>query len=323
MPTEDTLKKSQELENQIRALGGQMTPEQQKQLLQKMLEIRIEELMTEGLSKTAAIEQTCKEFSMDFQEKKTDTEQAQFDLLAKIKTVLLQRVPEQEVTSEEDRKKKLEKQEKEQEPEKQGKSTVNVPRWIADTYPSYYLAGSVIEKYQATTLADALRNAPKNATIFMHVNTHNVTFGWREGPPKEFGKNGNQTTLDYDGLRLTGYDYGMHGEACLEISSDATAEQKTRFLKAAGEADKAIGEQRNRGYGLLDANCQKARTTLAHAVDPTMQVCSMPWNANAEFEKKCEQQKVGRPALADGARTNALSETLAAMPAAGPGPVAI
>lgn len=303
MAAKEILEKSQALEDKIRALGGQITPEQQKQLLHEMLEIRILELTTEGLSKTAAIEQTCKEFEKDFQVEKTAKEQEQFKLLTETKTELLKDVTvEQAESPEGDSKKKLAAEEEKKEEKKE---TENKVSWISNALDFMPQAASTSQ----SSLEKALNNAPPGATVFMHVNTHQVTFGYHQNLPPEFGKNGNATTLDFDGLKLTGYDMGMHGESRLSLPPNATSEQKERFMNAAAAAEKVIGVQRESGYSLLDNNCQKARTTLANAVDPTMQQCSMPWNANAEFEKKYEQQKQNRPAPADGSRTDVNGNT--------------
>lgn len=303
MTSKDTLEKSQALEDKIRALGGQITPEREKQLLKEMLEIRISELISEGLSRTTAIEQTCKEFEKDFEAEKTEEEEKQFELLEETRTELLKSVSDEQAESPEgDSKKKLAEEEEKKEAEKE---TTNKVSWIANALDFTPVADSTSQP----SLKEALNNALPGTTIFMHVNTHQVTFGSHPGSPAAFGKNGNATTLDYDGLKLTGYDMGMHGESRLAISSDATAEQKSRFLDAANKAIAEIGKQRESGYSLLNNNCQKARTTLANAVDPSIQQSSMPWNANAEFEKKYEQQKENRPAPADGSRTNADGKT--------------
>ena len=307
----DILAKSRELEKKISQLGGTMTPEQEKQLLKEMLEVRITELVTEGFSRKTAIEKTCEEFEKDFQAEKTEKEQKQFNLLAEAKTELLKIIVNEQAESPEEaaRKKKLAAEAVEEKQEEQ-KGTKNKVSWIDNALDFVPQTSSITQ----SSLQQALNNAPSDATLFMHVNTHQITFGYHQNPPPGFGKNGNATTLDFNGLRLTGYDMGMHGESRLSLPPNATLEQRAHFIKATMTAEKAIGEQRDSGYSLLNNNCQKARTTLANAVDPTIQQCSMPWNANNEFEKKYDQQKQNRPALADGTITNSIGRTVEPAP---------
>lgn len=333
---EDILNRSKALEEKIKALGGRpLTEKEQSDLLKEMLEIRISELVGKELTRIDAVVKACNELAMDFKGIKEDSNK-QVELLQNTKAELLAKNSPEEIEAaedkaEEERKKKIKEQEEQEENLKEKSEASDTHSWrkggyriigsqgaqgtaptpeVANAFSSLARTKPGTEEYK-DALRDVINSAPEGSTVYIHVNTHSVSSGVHDGPPKEFGKEGNATTLDYGGLRLTGYDYGLHGEARIAISKDATPEAKERFVEAASQAAKEISEQAKRGYSLMSDNCQKARTTLANAVDSTIEKCSMPWNANSQFEDKYKEQKENRPAPADGSATDSLGKTVA------------
>lgn len=303
----------EELQKKIHNNGEPLTPNQQKEFAVEMLEIRISELWYEGISRQEAIKQACSEIAKDFETLKTEEKEAQTEFLNTVKDELQKRAePEPASEAEEERKKKLaEEKNKEEEEKKKEAEEKSTPTKADPGIPLIIISSAGSENAEA-----AIQSAPAGATVYLHVNTHSVIFDWHKKAPEEFGKSNNKITLDYDGLKLTRYDMGLHAESRLELPPNATAEQKAKFISIANETQKQIQQQAAKGYSLLSNNCQTASSTLGNIVDPNIQVCSMPPNAKQQFKNQYEAQQKKKAAISDGAITDAFGtrstpETLA------------
>jgi hypothetical protein len=294
---------AENLEIKIRNNSGKtLTLEEQKKLAAEMLEIRVSELQSEGISRQEAIKQACSEIAKDFETLKTEEKEAQTEFLNTVKAELEKQVePESTAETEASRKKKLADEKEEEEKRKKAAEEKSTP-----TKADLGIPQIIVSSAGSKTAEAAIQSAPAGATVYLHVNTHSVSIHWHNEAPEEFGKSNNKITLDYDGLKLTRYDMGLHAESRLELPPNATAEQKEKFIAIAKKTQDEIQKQAAKGYSLFSNNCQTASSTLGNIVDPNIQVCSMPPNAKQQFKNQYEaQQKKKQPAKADGAITDA------------------
>ncbi len=276
---EEILAKSEQLQERLRALGGQPpTPQEEQAILKELLEIRILEL-SNTLPQKEAIEQAYNE-QLHYKElAKSEESIKQFDLLEKIKNELLQAQIQLEAQESPEEKKKREKEEEEKDKKKDNRAGKNP----LDGGGDYGVSGGAQAGSDQTNYAQC-----QIAFINTFSQSRRGTDPDNHTSP-EVGKTGNSTTLDIGGIKATIYKSGVHREMKLELPPNPTDEQKERF-NAALEKHK---EYSNRGdYSLLSHNCVGAVAETLNSLAPDKFDAStrMPWSLDNQIQNELNQQ---------------------------------
>lgn len=284
---EEILARSEQLQERLRALGGQKpTPQQEQDMLRELLEIRILEL-SNTLPQKEAIEQAYNEQARYKALATSDESNKQFELLEKMKNELLQAQIQKEMQeSPEERMKREEEEEAkkkktEEDDKKKDNKGGNNP---IEGGGSYSLsnddpqAGASLTDHSQYQVASI--NTFSRSRCSLDPNNHTAP---------NVGKTSNSTTLDLGGIKATIYKSGVHREMKLELPPNPTDEQKEKFNAALQKHANYSG----RGdYNLLTHNCVGAVAETLNSLAPEKFNANtrMPWSLDSQIQNELNQQ---------------------------------
>lgn len=297
----DLLKRAQNLDAEIASYAGKIPPETQKILIQEMLQLRVDELvLTQHVNIVVAIHQAYKEFA-DYGENEEKQAKEKGDLQSRpldfiyldaAKDHLLKELSEAE--KDEHKNKKKEKDEEDE------KKIASASENTSSVKSSSVFADGVF--VQAMPAAPDTRSGCR--VNFGGGGGNGVSACAPVSNPSPTGRQHNETTLYFNGIRVAIYSAGVHREMTMHLPPNATSEQQKAY-------DAAVAAASNYGkdaYSLLTHNCVGAVATTLQALDPDLQCGNvrMPWSLDSKVNGALQAQLAQQqPAIADGNMTSA------------------